>query len=151
MLLGGLWHGANWTFIAWGAYHGGLLATERALGVGRKRDAPPPRGLRRVAATALTFGLVLVGWVFFRAWNLPDAFAFLRAMLAGGGGPPLLDVPLLALAALALGIEIAVERGLAAPARAAAPLRVGAFAGLLLALELATYPGAAAQFVYFKF
>jgi len=151
MLLGGLWHGANWTFIAWGAYHGALLAVERALGVGRERDAPPPRGLRRVAATAVTFGLVLAGWILFRAWNLPDAFAFLGAMLAGGPGPGILDAPLLVLAALALGTEIAVESGLAVRGRAAAPLRVGAFAGLLLALELATYPGVPAQFVYFKF
>jgi alginate O-acetyltransferase complex protein AlgI len=151
MLLGGLWHGANWTFIAWGGYHGALLALERALGVGRERDAPAPRGLRRVAATALTFALVLVGWVLFRAQNFPDAFAVLSAMLLGGPGPGLLGAPLLALAALALGIEIAVERGIAARVRAAVPLRAAALAGLLLALELAAYPGAAAQFVYFKF
>jgi D-alanyl-lipoteichoic acid acyltransferase DltB (MBOAT superfamily) len=152
MLLGGLWHGANWTFVAWGGYHGALLAIERALGVGRERDAPPPRGLRRLAATALTFGLVLVGWVLFRAQSFPEAFAVLKAMLIGGPGPDLLGAPLFFLAALALAVEVAVERGgVAARLRAALPLRAVALAGLLLALELAAYPGAAAQFVYFKF
>ncbi len=151
MLLGGLWHGANWTFIAWGGYHGALLALERALGVGRKRDAPPPRGLVRVAATALTFTLVLFGWVLFRAQSFSDAFAVVGAMLAGGPGAPLLDVPSTLLAALALGIEIALERGIAVRLRTSLALRATAFAGLLLALELAAYPGAPAQFVYFKF
>jgi len=151
MLLGGLWHGANWTFIAWGGYHGALLALERALGVGRARDASPPRGVRRVAATALTFALVLAGWVLFRAQTFPDALRVLRSMLVGGPGPALLSAPLTLLAVLALCVEIAVERGIAARIRDAVPLRAAAFAGLLLALELATYPGVPAQFVYFKF
>ena len=42
----GLWHGANWTFVAWGAYHGGLLLIERVLGIGRS-DAPPRFPVRR--------------------------------------------------------------------------------------------------------
>ena len=151
MLLGGLWHGANWTFIAWGGYHGALLALERALGASRDRDAPPPGGLSRIAATVVTFALVLVGWVLFRAQSFPDAFAVFGEMVAGGPGVPLIDAPSVALAALALGIEVAVERGIALRARASLPMRAVAFGALLLVLELATYPGAPAQFVYFKF
>ena len=62
MLLGGLWHGANWTFVAWGAYHGTLLAFERFQG---KRSAYQrlPRSFR----IAATFVLVLFSWVLFRS------------------------------------------------------------------------------------
>lgn len=65
MLLGGLWHGANWTFVLWGAYHGTLLALERMNG---KRGFAwrLPRG----GQIALTFVLVMVGWILFRAPTL---------------------------------------------------------------------------------
>src|SRR5262245_19119751 len=69
MLLGGLWHGASWTFVAWGLYHGVLLALHRVC--------PRPRWtghvLLRPFAVAGTFLLVCVGWVFFRAQNFADA------------------------------------------------------------------------------
>src|SRR5262249_21767559 len=64
MLLGGLWHGASWTFVAWGGLHGLYLAVERALGV--RADAAPT-GLSLLARRFLTFHLVCLAWVFFRA------------------------------------------------------------------------------------
>ena len=79
MLLGGLWHGANWTFIAWGAYHGTLLMAERWAG--RK---PAYQRLPRALRIAATFVLVLGSWVWFRAESLPAALAYFRAMLGGG-------------------------------------------------------------------
>ncbi len=146
MLLGGLWHGANVTFVIWGAYHGVLLAIERALGIGRDRRAAPPRGVRRVAATAFTFVLVLVGWVFFRAPSPAAALAGLQQLVAGGPGPLTLDGGDFTIAAIALALEIALE------ARVFARRPRFAFAlATLLALELATYPGTGAPFVYFKF
>ena len=151
MLIGGLWHGASWTFVAWGGYHGVALAIERALGIARSREAQPPAGLRRVAATLATFAVVLVGWVLFRAQTFPDALAAFAAMLSGGAGPSLLDVSSLLLAALAIGIEIAVECGVGTRRVPAPAVRGLALAGLALALELGSYPGAAAEFVYFKF
>lgn len=75
MLLGGLWHGASWNFVLWGALHGGMLALERAQG---ERGIPQ---LPRVLGTALTFVVVLVGWVFFRATDLPSALRYLSSML----------------------------------------------------------------------
>jgi alginate O-acetyltransferase complex protein AlgI len=83
MLLGGLWHGANWTFVAWGAYHGALLVAYR-LG-GRHWDALPV-ALRRLG----TFFLVVVGWVFFRATDFTMAASLLRTMFSWGAGlaPP---------------------------------------------------------------
>ncbi len=81
MLLGGLWHGAAWNFVIWGALHGVLLAFERMLG---KRA--PYGWLPAPARVALTFTLVLVGWVFFRAPDLRAATGYLQSM-AGFGVP----------------------------------------------------------------
>ncbi len=63
MLLGGFWHGANWVYIIWGAYHGILLAIERA--VSSKLKIPLPN-----IGRPLTFLLVVMGWVFFRSPNM---------------------------------------------------------------------------------
>ena len=75
MLLGGLWHGANWTFVAWGAYHGLLLALERFLG---KR--PAYAGLPRPMRVTLTFVLVLFSWVLFRSATIGEATRYLGLM-----------------------------------------------------------------------
>ncbi len=88
MLLGGLWHGAKWNFVLWGAFHGALLMLERWLGK-RSPYAYLPRPLR----IGLTFVLVLFSWVLFRAEDLPSAGAYFGAMLGWGtvgNGSPLL-------------------------------------------------------------
>ncbi|HWV16435.1 MAG TPA: MBOAT family protein [Cellvibrio sp.] len=78
MLLGGLWHGANWTFIIWGAWQGMWLAIERALGV--KVDASKFRPVRWL----ITFLLVVIGWVIFRATNVENAMMIYKAMFSFG-------------------------------------------------------------------
>jgi alginate O-acetyltransferase complex protein AlgI len=75
MLLGGLWHGANWTFLVWGAYHGSLLAFERWRGKKTLYAWMP-----RPARVALTFVLVLISWVLFRSPNLSHAISYLGSM-----------------------------------------------------------------------
>lgn len=80
MLLGGLWHGANWTYVLWGAWHGAWLAAERALGV--KADTEGPRNIARVALTLL---VVVLGWVLFRAANLEEAAAVYSGMIGLNG------------------------------------------------------------------
>ena len=80
MLLGGLWHGAAWNFVIWGAFHGLLLAAERARGKRALFEWLPHSG--RVAAT---FGLVLLSWVFFRAEDLPSSLTYLGSMFGIGG------------------------------------------------------------------
>jgi alginate O-acetyltransferase complex protein AlgI len=80
MLLGGLWHGASWTFVVWGGIHGGMLVLERAMG----KDAAYRRAPRAVR-TAVTFAIVVVSLVFFRAYDLPAAVRYLGAMLGLGG------------------------------------------------------------------
>ncbi|MEO7793867.1 MAG: MBOAT family O-acyltransferase [Thermoanaerobaculia bacterium] len=83
MLLGGLWHGASWNFVLWGAFHGVLLAVERAIGIERLYGWMP-RALR----VATTFTLVLVSWVFFRAADLPAALAYLGRMFGASDAAP---------------------------------------------------------------
>jgi alginate O-acetyltransferase complex protein AlgI len=73
MLIGGLWHGANWTFIIWGAYHGLLLALYRRFAAAWD---PLPAAVRQIAM----FVLALIGWVFFRAADLATAIDLLRRM-----------------------------------------------------------------------
>jgi len=81
-VLGGLWHGAAWTFVCWGAVHGLGLCCLRVWS--RAGYALP-----RVAAWAVTFLFVTASWVFFRANSLDDAFAMLRAM----AGRPAATIP----------------------------------------------------------
>jgi len=83
MLLGGLWHGAKWTFVVWGGIHGAWLSAERLVGrvFGREEDVQtgfwsPRAWLARIAV----FHLVCFTWVFFRAPSLADAVAFLRGL-----------------------------------------------------------------------
>jgi alginate O-acetyltransferase complex protein AlgI len=79
MLLGGLWHGAAWTFVIWGAIHGGMLVIERLRGKTSFYEKLP-HPLR----VALTFGLVNLGWVFFRSNDLPSALAFVGRLFGIG-------------------------------------------------------------------
>jgi len=81
MLLGGLWHGASWTFIVWGGLHGLYLAAERALGKLLPGSGLPRLRLGRLLLTLLTFVLVCIAWVFFRASTFEKAFAVLAPML----------------------------------------------------------------------
>lgn len=81
MLIGGLWHGAQWTFVFWGAIHGGMLALERLMGKS-SFYARLPAPVR----VAVTFAIILIAWVFFRAENFAAASRYIAAMFGGGGG-----------------------------------------------------------------
>jgi alginate O-acetyltransferase complex protein AlgI len=88
MLLGGLWHGASWTFVAWGAVHGGCLVANQ-LWRGALVQMPGlnaalsrvPKPLRVVAGWGATFSVVLASWVLFRAATMQGALSMLSAML----------------------------------------------------------------------
>jgi alginate O-acetyltransferase complex protein AlgI len=85
MLIGGLWHGAGWTFVAWGALHGVLLIVNHAW-----RALHSRLGLRapyggQVLATLMTFVVVVVGWVFFRAPDFATATGMLGGMIGHNG------------------------------------------------------------------
>ena len=88
MVIGGLWHGASWTFVCWGAYHGLLILLNHVW-----RTAAAKAGLNldrggriaSVLAVALTFGFVVIGWVFFRAETFGDASVMLKGMFGANG------------------------------------------------------------------
>lgn len=79
MLLGGFWHGASWNFLIWGGLHGGMLALERTQGkASAYRRLPVPLRI------AMTFVIVCIGWVFFRADTLGQALTYLQSLFGGG-------------------------------------------------------------------
>ena len=79
----GMWHGANWTFLCWGMLHGILLCIEKALGIGKRKYV----GVRKTAHWALTFTLVCLAWILFRANNLQDAVTVFVGIFTKMGMP----------------------------------------------------------------
>jgi D-alanyl-lipoteichoic acid acyltransferase DltB (MBOAT superfamily) len=140
MLLGGLWHGASWNFVIWGAYHGALLSLERVFGGRRPGHVP-------------TVFLAMIGWVPFRAADLPQTIHILGQMFSRTPGRLLLEPWHLELAALTLVIAIVeekfewFERLMEAPAWAYA----SALCAMFLCLELFGVIDAAIPFIYFQF
>jgi D-alanyl-lipoteichoic acid acyltransferase DltB (MBOAT superfamily) len=109
-LVSGLWHGANWTFVAWGAVHALLFLPLLLLGRNRRNtgDIDGWPSLRELAGIATTFAAVCIAWVFFRA----DSLAHAGEYLAGLGRMPSADYPLaqVSLTALAwMGVTVGVD------------------------------------------
>ena len=153
MLIGGLWHGANWTFVAWGGWHGLLLALHRLY---RARGGPMPWA----AGHVLTLLAVVLGWVVFRAESFGEALRMYSGMvgLHGGGVSDDLAWQLTPDRAwmIAIGVAIVylplVERPVARTmgrVGSGASL-AGPFCGFLLAMVL-LYSRAAVPFLYFQF
>jgi alginate O-acetyltransferase complex protein AlgI len=150
MLLGGLWHGASWNFAIWGGYHGALLSVERALGVkgegGRWSWTYPFRAI-------LTFALVCVGWVFFRAAGLHDSLQVIGQMFHGTRGHMLLGPWYMRLIGLALLLAVLEEKAgwFERVVKAPAWVYASAMAALLFAVELLGVTEVAVPFIYFQF
>ena len=149
MVLGGLWHGAAWTFVAWGALHGGALALHRALFVGNGQRV----GL--IAALLFTQGFVLLSWAAFRAESFSDMLTVWHAFtLTREGGSGMLPIWVFAVPGLiALDAWLGGRAG-KSPARLALlrrPIVYWCGLGALTAILLALYPLEAAPFVYFQF
>ena len=161
MVLGGLWHGAALTFLAWGALHGGVQVIER-LGralVGRYRPSGylSAEGDRKVVPTVIgvlvTFHIVCLGWILFRA----ESFELALQMLEGLGriGPVVMLTPLM-LTLIAGGLAMhwlpprAVE-GMAERLKTAPSLTLGLLVGAAILLVEAVRPAGVAPFIYFQF
>jgi alginate O-acetyltransferase complex protein AlgI len=160
MLLGGLWHGAAWHFVAWGGLHGAALGFERMTGIGgvKARPAPgeAPSPGRRVGAgvgVVLTLFWVCITWIFFRSTGFDTALVTLRSfVLFRSPGTATLPTFLFGvLGALAVVHWISYRRFLAGlpgrlPAVVFAPLY-----GLAFALAIACVPLENRPFIYFQF
>ncbi len=89
MLLGGLWHGASWTFVAWGAFHGTILIIYRLLGVDKWLAGQPTQGLaaalRDTGLIAIMFLLTMFGWLLFRALDVATVVAYVSGLAEGRG------------------------------------------------------------------
>jgi len=148
MALGGLWHGAAWTFVLWGAFHGLVLVAEHALDgrVGRVT----PAWFRWLA----TFNLVVFGWLLFRAQDLGDVGTIL-ARLAEPGPATLASVPAVALVIAAIGVQLLPIRPLAAlrlRLQRLSPVALGLGLATVVLVVAATIPSQGVPpFIYFQF
>lgn len=151
MLLGGLWHGAAWTFVVWGGLHGLMLAWERFRGITRVPDAGfEPTDIVRVI---ITFHLVCLGWIFFRATSFTDAWAVLIGIVTLQSGDELSAVALIPVLAIIVIVMDLVRRsrlGATAFHRWPAVRQGVVFAVAILGIVVAS-GGPATQFIYFQF
>jgi len=164
----GLWHGASWTFVIWGLFHGLFLVLER-LGLGRLLA-----GAWRPTRHLFTLLVVVVGWVFFRAENLAQAGAFLGAMVGFGTGDgvqyrPQMYLDNRVILALVIGIIASTpvwpaigawyrnltaqlnEPRLVAAEATAHVVRLAALAVIFVAASLLVAAGSYSPFIYFRF
>ena len=152
MLLGGIWHGAAWTYIFWGSLHGAALVVERWLGLGRLNVQRPIWW--RVIAVALTFNFTCFAYIFFRAETFEDAVLYLTSF--GNVSAPIEFATPFLIALVGLGFashflpEDALER--CEQRIRDMPLAVrGALAGFAVAAIDAFGPEGVAPFIYFQF
>ena len=154
MLLGGLWHGANWTFVVWGGLHGLYLSTERWL-KGRFKGYVPGRGML-IAIGALTFLLINLTWVFFRAKDFTIAATMLKSMVGLADKPigMIAALPMIYAMVIVAGIvgthwamrdktlEIAIER---------TPAWIVGVIWAVMAMAIVAEQGTGSAFIYFQF
>ena len=161
-LVTGLWHGANWTFVLWGAYHGVLLLLERVGGVGRRGIDGRPPGDRALPWRAVTVGLVVLGWVLFRAPSVGAALGYYGALLRPGLALPIdlrLALDPVATLCLVFGVgSVLLPRSwvtglrLEDPSRTAErALRLVAVGVILPAAIVLVIAGSFSPFLYFQF
>ena len=156
MLLGGLWHGASWTFVLWGVYHGLLLVVHRLLEPISARIRPRgvfAGGLWSVLRCTLMFHLVVLGWLPFRAHDLLEVKQVLLGLLQRGGelGDALTSAKWLgACTVLLMLLEFAEELRPNFLARRRFWTRGLVYAAVLLSLFIAGAPGGQ-TFIYFQF
>lgn len=150
MLLGGLWHGAAWNFVLWGAFHGALLSIQHWIAPAA--PARPPTAARRLLLQVGTFHLVAFGWVLFRAPSLD-----VMARVLGGLGSDAAWVPTRAASLTLLLLPLAVLLHAGGPATSVRArfvrlppwLQGAAYAGV--AVLVFCFSPATAGFIYFQF
>jgi D-alanyl-lipoteichoic acid acyltransferase DltB (MBOAT superfamily) len=152
MLLGGLWHGAAWNFVIWGGLHGTMLVGEHLV-MGERKTAQWPRWAR-VVGTIVTFHLVCLTWIFFRAPDLGHASDYLSGFARAGqdgmtATPFVLALIFGGIAAQFLPRDrMAILEGWLLRVPVAAQ---GALVGAGIVLIAALGPSGVAPFIYFQF
>ncbi|MBV9344711.1 MAG: MBOAT family protein, partial [Gammaproteobacteria bacterium] len=154
MLLGGLWHGANWTFVAWGGLHGVYLAVERWLRGRFTRYRPGP--VMFVLLGLLTYTLVNVTWVFFRAKTFTKAWIVLRGMAGQNptAHPILATFSLLSVLAIIGGLLLThwlMRSRTLESVVARAPAALVCVLWAVMAFAIITAQGDGSAFIYFQF
>jgi alginate O-acetyltransferase complex protein AlgI len=156
MLLGGLWHGASWTFVAWGLYHGILLTVFRVLGISDEvRGAGAGATARRVLRVVVMFHLTCLGWLLFRAATFRAAAAMFARIVTDFHVTPKTIAGLLYIALLAgpLTLLEAYMRGERRTGRlldGSLAVRATAYA-YLVTLMLIFHAEQPVEFIYFQF
>jgi len=154
MLIGGLWHGAAWTFVAWGALHGFALVFERGLRSLLPPGWSPPPALA-LLGRAGTFAFVTLAWIPFRSADFQSAWEYLSGFGRWEGGLVLPPAPSLALVVLVLALQAApkdfVLRAVEGAISKRGPWFAGAAFGALCAAAMALGPEGVAPFIYFQF
>ena len=155
MTLGGLWHGAGWTFLAWGAYNGvGLvIGRRRRLRAASRGAAPATSGWVLASKRIVTFHLICFGWVLFRADSMGSAFELLGRLGARGSGELVTPLLLLTIAGMllvqylpsapVLSVRVAFSR--------MGPVLQGAALALVLFAITTLGPQGVTPFIYFRF
>jgi alginate O-acetyltransferase complex protein AlgI len=153
MLLGGLWHGASWTFVVWGGLHGLYLAAERIVKARWSHVRPGRLGLAGLGL--LTFVLVNFTWVFFRAQDFATAARLLRAMVGWGEGAPVLAsalaVPAAVAVAAVVGTHIAMRERRLEEVASRAPGWLVVAALVVMSIAVVGAQESADAFIYFQF
>ncbi len=160
MFLGGLWHGASWSFVLWGLLHGVLLAVSASTVATRDgiyRRLGIPGWLRRTVGIVLTFHVILVTWVFFRAESIGDVWTILGSFF-GPWGELFIDAERTLLhASLGLSVlavaHLVQERygsGRALIQKQPLPIRWGIWYFLMFSIVLFGVDSGS-QFIYFQF
>ncbi len=157
MFLGGLWHGANWTFVVWGLIHGAYLVAHKLILGGRKpaervRVSSVADTLRSAGKLLLTLHLVVLTWIFFRSPDVGAGFHYVCNILAWQGGEPFhwFNPLLLLLLLMLVDVPQYVRRDHTAILRAPWPLR-GAYYATLTLLLLVMGGEVGEPFIYFQF
>ena len=158
MLLGGLWHGAGLTFVAWGALHGIGQVVGHRRRTARVTAGLPPMDDDRIAIVrqqVATFHLVCLGWVFFRADSIGSAFAMLGRLVTGWGEPIEHATPLVIGAiVLMLALQYAPRRPaelITTSFSRLGPALQGTALAIALFLITTLGPHGVAPFIYFQF
>jgi D-alanyl-lipoteichoic acid acyltransferase DltB (MBOAT superfamily) len=157
MLIGGLWHGAAWTFVVWGGLHGSALAWERWR---RERRDPadaerPPTSRNVWVARILTFHFVCFAWIFFRSDSFGAAWDMIEGLFTNWGEPsPLVTTGVLLAIAVGIGsqyLPARIPRVLMARFSRLPVLGQATVLALALMLTSVLGPEGVAPFIYFQF